>query len=122
MKSQREIIELLQVLVESAKTFFNVLILSLLALFIYSLMGLRFFYDIKEGTVDGGIDKDANFRNMWITMMTLTRVETLDGWNSLMHETLLRNSWPVTIYWISFILIKVYILLNVVIAVIFEKL
>lgn len=88
-KSLRELTELLQVLVESARSFMNVLILSLLALFVYALMGLRFFYRIEKGVFEGGIDKDANFRDIWTTIMTLLRVETLDGWNSLMHDTLL---------------------------------
>ena len=52
----------------------------------------------------------------------LSVAETGELWTALMRDTMHAKGWYVSFYWIVFVLIKVYILLNVVIAVIFEKL
>lgn len=68
------------------------------------------------------MDGNANFSNIWLSMMVLTRAETGESWNSMMHDTMVEKGWPACFYWLAFIIIKVHILLNVVIAVIFDKL
>lgn len=55
-------------------------------------------------------------------MMTLTQAETGEGWNMLMHDTILYTNYGASFYWTSFVLIKSNILLQIIIAVIFEKL
>lgn len=120
-KSLHELSELLNTLAQSVKSFAYVLLLSFLILFVFGLVGMRFFGGITKGKY-GAIDDNANFNDVWVTLTTLTRTETGEGWNMLMRDTMAESGWYAAFYWVLFIIVKVHILLNVVIAVIFEKL
>jgi len=86
-KSLHELSELLNTLAQSIKSFAYVLFLSFLILFVFSLVGMRFFGGITEGKY-GAIDQNANFNEIWLTITTLTRSETGEGWNILMRDTM----------------------------------
>jgi hypothetical protein len=103
------------------KSFAYVLLLSFLILFVFGLVGMRFFGGLTKGKY-GGLDENANFNDVWLTLTTLTRTETGENWNMLMRDTMAGTGWYAAFYWILFVVVKVHILLNVVIAVIFEKL
>jgi hypothetical protein len=79
------------------------------------------FGGMKEGK-HGAIGRNANFNEIWSTLTTLSRSETGEDWNMLMRDTMEEKGWYMAFYWITFVIVKVHILLNVVIAVIFEKL
>lgn len=93
---------------------------SFIGLFVYALMGLRFYGNIKTGKY-GGLDEHTNFSSIYNAVVTLMKAETGEGWNSMMHDTMEEN-WSACFFWVTFVILKVYILLNVVIALIFDKL
>lgn len=82
------------------------------------LIGMNFFGELKKGKYDA-INEDANFGDGWSAMLTLVRAETGEGWNALMHDTMEDSGWVACIFWILYVSIKVQILLNLVVAVIF---
>ena len=90
-------------------------------LFVFGLLGMRLFCDIKVGKY-GGIDEDNNFSTFYLTMVTMWKMATGEGWNTVMHDTIEENGLVVSIYWVLFVSINVHIFLNIVVAVIFDKL
>ena len=90
-------------------------------LFVYTCLGMKLFHDVcyKE---DGIINENTNFKDFYSSIITLNIITTGEGWNSFMHDTMTDKGFMASFYWTSFVVIKVYILLNVVVAVIFEKL
>jgi hypothetical protein len=97
-----------------------VIMLSVLVIFTFSLLGMNLFGDIKEG--ENAINKDANFNTLYNSMCLLWVCATGEGWNMVMYDTIAVNGWWVVIFWISFVILMVFIFLNVIVAVIFEKL
>lgn len=95
--------------------------LSGLILFVFGLMGMRIFSTIDEGHYDI-IGEQANFQTFYITMTTLWRAATGEEWNMIMRGTMYAKGKLSAIYWILFVLVNVHIFLNIVVAVIFEKL
>jgi len=120
-KSLNELSELLGALYQSIKSFGYVMMLSGLILFVFGLMGMRIFSTIDEGHYDV-LGEQANFQTFYITMTTLWRAATGEEWNMIMRETMYAKGKLAAIYWILFVLINVHIFLNIVVAVIFEKL
>ena len=120
-KSLRSLGELLNTLYQSSKSFVYVIFVSFIGLFVYALMGLKFYGDITIGCY-GGLDEHANFTNMYNAVVTLMKAETGEGWNSMMHDTMAKNGKSASFFWVTFVILKVYILLNVVVALIFDKL
>ena len=120
-KSLRELADLINTLVNSAKSFVYVVFISFLVLFVYALVGLRLFGNIKEGK-HGGLDSHRNFHSLYNSIITLIQAETGEGWNAMMHDTMAENGHSSIIFWVSFVVVKVYIVLNIVIALIFDKL
>jgi hypothetical protein len=55
-------------------------------------------------------------------MTTLWAGATGGGWNEFMHNTMTEKGWWASIYWIFFVMIMIHIFLNIVTAVIFERL
>lgn len=82
-----------------------------------------FFGKITGESKYGELNEDANFRSSWVSMMTLMRAETGEDWNILMYDTMdATGNWNYSFFWTSFYFLKAYITINVVIAVIFQKL
>jgi hypothetical protein len=50
------------------------------------------------------------------------RAATGEGWNMTMHDTIDANGWGSALFWISFIVTLMYICLNIIVALLFEKL
>ena len=59
---------------------------------------------------------------MWYSIYTLAMAETGEGWNMLMYDTFEAKGAMSIVYWILFVFIKMYIILNVLTAIIFHKL
>jgi hypothetical protein len=90
-------------------------------LFVFCLQGMVLFGHIKEGE-HGGLDEHNNFTNFYLASVTIWRMTTGDGWTAAMHDTIEDMGLFTCIYWILFVCINVHIVLNIVIAVIFDKL
>ena len=95
--------------------------LSLLVTFVFALIGMRFYSCIDEGKYRA-IDKNTNFKDFWHTTVTLFEAETGENWNMLMRDTMDSRGWFHCFYWILFVMLKTFVLLQIIIAVIFEKL
>jgi len=120
-KSLHELQELLYTLYKSVKSFSYVIFLSFLTLFVFALIGMRAFGDIKKGYYKA-INDQSNFHDVWYALYTLAMAETGEGWNMLMYDTIQAKGAFACVYWIIFVIIKMYVILNVLTAIIFHKL
>ncbi|CAF3359776.1 unnamed protein product, partial [Rotaria sp. Silwood2] len=79
------------------------------------------------------LDKHAHFKNFGIALLTLFRVATGDNWNGIMKDTLRQDDSPHAgknhfmiiispIYFVIFVLITQFVLINIVVAVLMRKL
>ena len=105
----------------------NIIILIVLLFFIYSVMGVSLFANVKWQLYIG---RHTNFTSFWQALLTLLRTTTGEGWNGMMHNTMaqppfcereLGNCGPLYVapaFWLSFMLFTVYMALNLYIAVI----
>ena len=57
--------------------------LLLLFLYLYSVLGVSLFAEIK---LQNDLNKNANFQNFFNSFLTLFRASTGEGWNSIMHD------------------------------------
>jgi len=103
------------------KSFAFVLFLSFVVLFVFALLGMNFFGHITEGKY-GAITPDVNFASLWNALMTLTQAETGENWHMLMRDTMYSEGFMYSFFWLSFVVVKTDILLQIIVAVIFEKL
>jgi hypothetical protein len=75
---------LIQTITFSISSLLNVFCLLLLVFFIYAVLGVFIFHNIKSGEV---IDDYTNFKNFGQAMMILFKVSTGEDWNLIMYDT-----------------------------------
>lgn len=92
--------------------------LLILIIFTYSVVGMSIFDDVPFGE---NINKDANFKSFYLSMITLVRCCTKDNWSGLMHDCYASKGVISTFYYISYMVFNADILVNVFVAVIFEN-
>jgi len=95
---------------------------GLLVIFTFSLLAMTLFGNIitsKEGTISAGT---TNFRDFYSSIVFLFTCITGEGWNMVMYDTMGEVGYLACIFWVAFIIINVCIFLNIIVAVIFEKL
>eukprot|EP00761_Pharyngomonas_kirbyi_P014924 gb/GECH01014955.1/.p1 GENE.gb/GECH01014955.1/~~gb/GECH01014955.1/.p1 ORF type:complete len:1446 (+),score=208.71 gb/GECH01014955.1/:1-4338(+) len=121
---------LINTLIISIPSLLNVASLLALIFFIYAVLGMRLFGRVKRGEF---ITKHANFENIGYALLTLFRATTGEDWNGIMYECEVQepncsdklgncgSPWMSQIYWISFTIIGMYVLLNLFVAVILEN-
>jgi hypothetical protein len=95
--------------------------MSTLFIFTFGLLGMHLFDDIEQGKY-GGIGFRANFHDFKSSVTTLWVCATGGGWNKFMHDTQAASGTWFSIFWIFFYIVIVYIFMNIVVAVVFEKL
>jgi len=120
-KSLHVLNELLTSMYLSLRSFFYVFLMSTLFIFMFGLLGMHLFDNIEKGHYHS-IGEKANFHSFGSSIITLWVCATGGGWNSFMHDTMHDNGTFFGLYWIAFYIIIVYIFMNIVIAVVFEKL
>lgn len=81
VKSARGIRTLLFSLFVSLPALFNIALLLIMVMFIYSIIGMSFFADVPNHS---GIDDVFNFKTFPNAMMTLFQITTTAGWNSVL--------------------------------------
>jgi hypothetical protein len=119
---------LIETIIFSLSNLLNVLCLLLLVFFIYAVLGVFIFADIKRGDI---IDEYRNFENFGQAMLVLLMVSTGEDWNKIMFDTsrtgddCIPNETCGTsiapLYFISFIMIVTFVLLNLFILVIIQQ-
>eukprot|EP01012_Entosiphon_sulcatum_P064420 TRINITY_DN9323_c0_g1_i1.p1 TRINITY_DN9323_c0_g1~~TRINITY_DN9323_c0_g1_i1.p1 ORF type:complete len:1795 (+),score=324.48 TRINITY_DN9323_c0_g1_i1:735-5387(+) len=108
-------------------------LLLLLLLYIYAVVGMQQYGNIK---FQSDLNSDANFRTFTSSIFTLFRMATLDNWNDLMRNADLRASngactatatfndcggRSAVVYFTTFFAIGTYVFLNIVIAIIVDN-
>ncbi len=97
-------------IIKSLPSMVNVLLLLSLIFFIYSIAGYNLFSDVDAG----------HWGTLPTSMLTLFQILTLEGWVEIMSSA--TNANPLYgLYFISFIMIGTFIVINIFVAVIVKK-
>ncbi|XP_055008579.1 voltage-dependent T-type calcium channel subunit alpha-1I [Boleophthalmus pectinirostris] len=113
----------------------NLGLLFMLLFFIYAALGVELFgkLECSEQNPCEGLSRHATFENFGMAFLTLFRVSTGDNWNGIMKDTL-RECRPEEIhcltylplvspiYFVTFVLMAQFVLVNVVVAVLMKHL
>eukprot|EP00736_Rhodelphis_marinus_P012787 Rmarinus@m.2580 len=83
IKSAQSIRTLMRTLYVSLPTLLNVGSLLLLLFLIYAVLGMNLFGDVRYGE---SLNRHANFRAFWGSMLTLLRMCTGESWNGIMDD------------------------------------
>uniref|UniRef100_A0A8C0JAA0 Calcium voltage-gated channel subunit alpha1 H n=1 Tax=Chelonoidis abingdonii TaxID=106734 RepID=A0A8C0JAA0_CHEAB len=113
----------------------NLGLLFMLLFFIYAALGVELFgkLDCSEDNPCEGLSRHATFTNFGMAFLTLFRVSTGDNWNGIMKDTLREctredkhclSYLPIIspVYFVTFVLIAQFVLVNVVVAVLMKHL
>ncbi|XP_013915000.1 PREDICTED: voltage-dependent T-type calcium channel subunit alpha-1H-like [Thamnophis sirtalis] len=113
----------------------NLGLLFMLLFFIYAALGVELFgkLDCSEENPCEGLSRHATFNNFGMAFLTLFRVSTGDNWNGIMKDTLREchrddkhclSYLPLIspLYFVTFVLIAQFVLVNVVVAVLMKHL
>ena len=124
---------LLKTFMASIPALINIGALLLLICFVYAILGVNLFGKIKAGE---NITDHANFRNFGSAMLTLLRMSTGEAWNGIMYDCMISSDCdkssdcargeccgtPVApLYFISFVIIGSFVVLNLLIAVVLDN-
>uniref|UniRef100_A0A8C5PV78 Calcium voltage-gated channel subunit alpha1 H n=1 Tax=Leptobrachium leishanense TaxID=445787 RepID=A0A8C5PV78_9ANUR len=126
---------LLDTVVQALPQVGNLGLLFMLLFFIYAALGVELFGKLvcNEENPCEGLSRHATFENFGMAFLTLFRVSTGDNWNGIMKDTLREcNSddkhclsyLPIIspVYFVTFVLIAQFVLVNVVVAVLMKHL
>ncbi|KAM9780147.1 voltage-dependent T-type calcium channel subunit alpha-1H [Neosynchiropus ocellatus] len=112
----------------------NLGLLFMLLFFIYAALGVELFgrLECSDKNPCEGLSRHATFENFGMAFLTLFRVSTGDNWNGIMKDTLRechddRNClaylpWVSPMYFVTFVLMAQFVLVNVVVAVLMKHL
>ncbi|XP_062387319.1 voltage-dependent T-type calcium channel subunit alpha-1H-like [Sardina pilchardus] len=113
----------------------NLGLLFMLLFFIYAALGVELFGKLEctDENPCEGLSRHATFDNFGMAFLTLFRVSTGDNWNGIMKDTLRECrkeekhclsylSWVSPIYFVTFVLMAQFVLVNVVVAVLMKHL
>uniref|UniRef100_A0A4X2LDL6 Calcium voltage-gated channel subunit alpha1 H n=1 Tax=Vombatus ursinus TaxID=29139 RepID=A0A4X2LDL6_VOMUR len=112
----------------------NLGLLFMLLFFIYAALGVELFGKLgNEDNPCEGLSRHATFTNFGMAFLTLFRVSTGDNWNGIMKDTLREcaredkhclSYLPVIspVYFVTFVLVAQFVLVNVVVAVLMKHL
>ncbi|XP_053550714.1 voltage-dependent T-type calcium channel subunit alpha-1H [Bombina bombina] len=126
---------LLDTVVQALPQVGNLGLLFMLLFFIYAALGVELFGKLvcNDDNPCEGLSRHATFENFGMAFLTLFRVSTGDNWNGIMKDTLRECSsedkncltyLPLIspIYFVTFVLIAQFVLVNVVVAVLMKHL
>ncbi|XP_037648280.1 voltage-dependent T-type calcium channel subunit alpha-1H isoform X2 [Sebastes umbrosus] len=113
----------------------NLGLLFMLLFFIYAALGVELFgkLECNDNNPCEGLSRHATFENFGMAFLTLFRVSTGDNWNGIMKDTLREchqddrhclSYLPLVspIYFVTFVLMAQFVLVNVVVAVLMKHL
>ena len=113
----------------SFESAFHVIFLIFMLMFVYAVLGMNIFGEYDTNHVVGRVE---NFRNFGTSLLILLRVFTRDNWKRVMYDTMkcdydvddaVANCHRIVVpalYFTSFIMIGVYLLLSLIIAAILD--
>ena len=138
----RGIRQLIFTAIKSAPALGNVCLILFLIIFIYAILGMTIFQHVR---FNKGLDKVVNFQTFWSSVGVLFRISTAAGWNVILNATMTQqppacnptlvfkdtgngitkgdcgNKNVAIIYFVSYIMLLSWIIVNVYIAVMLEN-
>ena len=98
-------------LVRAIPSVMHVILLMSIVVYIYAIMGYHLFHE----------EDPENWRNLGIAVLTLFNIITLEGWTEVMGTAMERHplAW---IYFVSFVVIGTFVVINMFIAIIINSL
>ncbi|MGH0191346.1 UNVERIFIED_CONTAM: hypothetical protein FKN15_064848 [Acipenser sinensis] len=121
VRSLKGIRRLLFTLIMSIPALFNIGVLLLLVMFIYSILGMTLFQDLPRS---GPINEIVNFETFANSMLLLFRLTTAAGWNDVLQQIMASGTQPAFVcilYMSSYILVTFIVIVNMYVAVILEN-
>ena len=120
LRSMKSMMSIISVISRSLSSFVYLALLLLLFLFIYSLLGMQIFggnFKFKDGTPRNNFD---SFHSAFVTSFI---VLSMENWQQVMYDALRSGvAWPlVSIYFISWIFIGNFMLLNLFLAILLDS-
>ena len=95
----------------------NVVGLVFLVFFIYSILGVFLFKDVTEGRI---FNQFTSFSKFGVAMITLFRCATGEDWHLIMQDMSVQSPFA-KVYFLSFITITPFVMLNLFILVLVEQ-
>lgn len=120
LRSLKSMKVILQVIISSADGFIYITLLMFVFVFIYTLLGMQIFggkFSFADGKPRG------NYDNFLIGFYTVFQVLTTENWNSVLYDSMRNDSigyYPPVIYYVSWIFIGNFILLNLFLAILLD--
>ena len=99
----------------SLRNIINVFVLLILLWFVFSIIGMNIFSKTEFGDA---YNRDANFASFYYAMLLMIRCSTGSRWNDIMHELYPEAGLIVIFFWLIYVLVVFFVLINVFIAVI----
>ena len=98
-------------LIRSVPGMFNVLALMAIVFYVYGVAGYHLFRDFDP----------IHWRTLGISLLSLFRIATLAGWTEIM-DTALEHHWWAWAYFVSFVVVETFVVLNLFVAVVINSL
>ncbi len=98
-------------LVSSIPSVGHIMMLMGIIVYIYAIMGYHLFHEHDP----------ENWRNLGVSALTLFNIITLEGWTDVMNTAMERHTWS-WIYFVSFVIIATFVVINLLIAIIINNL
>lgn len=118
LENLRKIIKALE---ESIPGVANAFMILILVMGIYGILGVEFFRNSFVHPVFG--TEHNYFENFLTSMFSLFQVMTGESWSEMIARPCIRKDGPLgSFYFVSYVLVTMFVLVNVVIAVLLEKL
>ncbi|CAF3788788.1 unnamed protein product [Rotaria socialis] len=135
LKMAKGIRALLDTVIQALPQVGNLGLLFFLLFFIFAALGVELFGKLECSDQHPclGLDKHAHFKDFGMAFLTLFRIATGDNWNGIMKDALRQDDSPqgaksqfmtilAPIYFVIFVLMAQFVLVNVVVAVLMKKL
>ncbi len=98
-------------LIRSVPGMFNVLALMSIVFYVYGVAGYHLFHEIDP----------THWRTLGISLLSLFRIVTLEDWTDIMYAALEHHWWAWS-YFVSFVVIGTFVVINLFIAVVINSL
>ena len=133
VKKAKGIKRILRTLLLSLPSMMNVAGILFLMFFVYAVLGVKLFAKLRRGGPDDAMGRYANFENFGFSLLLLLRMTTGEAWQSVLKEASVEpphacsehlgncgHPFIAVVYFCSFTLAGMYVLLNLFIAVILD--
>ena len=133
-KGWRSLNSIIRTMTNAVTEIGNFAILLLLFMFTYALVGMqlfsnRFHFNSETGATiylnelgyESASVPRSNFDNFFRSMITVFQLLTGENWNSIMYDGLKVRSWVAAAYFISLVVLGVFIVMNLFLAILLKR-